>query len=225
MDLTALPLGEQAILLIAGMVLFTSFILLAQPRIVANIHSFAWQGVLLAVVTALVAHDTNLHHLYISALLTLVMKGMFIPWLLHRLIHKMEFQREKDIIHHPALVLFAGGFLVIFCYSTALPIERMSNSVTQPIIGLSMAMVMLGMLMLITRHKAVSQVIGFMAMENGLFFAAISATHGMPMVVELGIAFDVFVASIIFGVFFFHIKNSFDSLDVDQMSKLSESDQ
>jgi hydrogenase-4 component E len=134
----------------------------------------------------------------------------------------MEFQREQDILHHPVLVLLLAGILVIFCYHIALPIEQLANSVTKPIIALSMAMVMLGMLMLITRHKAVSQVIGFMAMENGLFFAAVSATHGMPMVVELGIAFDVFVAAIIFGVFFFHIKDSFDSLDVDQLSSLSE---
>jgi hydrogenase-4 component E len=221
----SLPLSEQAILLFAGMVLFTSFSLLAQPRIVAAIRMFAWQGVLLSIVTVMVAVDTGLHHLYISALLTLLMKAIFIPWLLHRLVHKMEFQREQDILHHPVLVLLAGGILVIFCYSIALPIERLGNSVTQPIIALSMAMVMLAMLMLITRHKAVSQVIAFMAMENGLFFAAISATHGMPMVVELGIAFDVFVAAIIFGVFFFHIKDSFDSLDVDHLSSLSESDQ
>ncbi len=224
MNIIALPLGEQAILTLAAMVLFTSFILLAQPRIVSAIRTFAWQGILLSTVTALVAFDTGLHHLYVSAALTLAMKGLFIPWLLHRLIHKMEFQREQDVIHHPALVMFAGAILVIFCYSAVLPIEKLGNSVTQPIIGLSMAMVMLGMLMLITRHKAVSQVIGFMAMENGLFFAAVSATHGMPMVVELGIAFDVFVAAIIFGVFFFHIKDSFDSMDIDQMSKLSEAD-
>lgn len=225
MTLTALPLSEQAILLLAGMVLFTSFSLLAQPRIVAAIRMFAIQGILLATVTAMVALDTGMHHLYISALLTLVMKAMFIPWLLHRLVHKMEFQREQDILHHPVLVLLAGGVLVIFCYHIALPIEQFTQSVTQPIIALSMAMVMLGMLMLITRHKAVSQVIGFMAMENGLFFAAVSATHGMPMVVELGIAFDVFVAAIIFGVFFFHIKDSFDSLDIDHLSSLSESDE
>jgi len=225
MNIMSLPLSEQAILLFAGMVLFTSFSLLAQPRIVAAIRMFAWQGILLSIVTVMVAVDTGLHHLYISALLTLLMKAIFIPWLLHRLVHKMEFQREQDILHHPVLVLLAGGVLVIFCYSIALPIERLGNSVTQPIIALSMAMVMLAMLMLITRHKAVSQVIAFMAMENGLFFAAVSATHGMPMVVELGIAFDVFVAAIIFGVFFFHIKDSFDSLDVDHLSSLSESDQ
>lgn len=225
MNLMDLPLGEQAILSLAGLILFTSFSLLAQPRIVAAIHTFAWQGVLLSIVTALVAFDTGLHHLYLSALLTLVMKAIFIPWLLHKLVHKMEFQREQDVLHHPVLVLMAGAVLVIFCYSIALPIEQFSTSVTQPIIALSMAMVMLAMLMLITRHKAVSQVIGFMAMENGLFFAAVSATHGMPMVVELGIAFDVFVAAIIFGVFFFHIKDSFDSLDVDRLSSLSESDE
>jgi len=225
MNLTDLPLGEQAILMLAGLVLFTSFSLLAQPRIVAAIRTFAWQGVLLSVVTALVAYDTGLHHLYLSALLTLLMKAIFIPWLLHKLVHKMEFQREQDVLHHPVLVLMGGAALVIFCYSIALPIQKLSISVTQPIIALSMAMVMLAMLMLITRHKAVSQVIGFMAMENGLFFAAVSATHGMPMVVELGIAFDVFVAAIIFGVFFFHIKDSFDSLDVDRLSSLSESDE
>ncbi len=225
MNLMDLPLSEQAILTLAGMVLFTSFSLLVQPRIVAAIHTFAWQGVLLSLVTALVAFDTGLHHLYISALLTFLIKALFIPWLLHRLVHKMEFQREQDVLHHPVLVLMAGGALVIFCYSIALPIEKLSTSVTQPIIALSMAMVMLAMLMLITRHKAVSQVVAFMAMENGLFFAAVSATHGMPMVVELGIAFDVFVAAIIFGVFFFHIKDSFDSLDVDHLSSLSESDE
>jgi len=224
MNIMLLTLSEQAILLLAGLVLFTSFSLLAQPRIVAAIRTFAWQGLLLSIVTVMVAIDTGLHHLYISALLTLLMKAIFIPWLLHRLVHKMEFQREQDILHHPVLVLLAGGILVIFCYSIALPIKQLSNSVTQPIIALSMSMVMLGMLMLITRHKAVSQVIGFMAMENGLFFAGVSATHGMPMIVELGIAFDVFVAAIIFGVFFFHIKDSFDSLDVDHLSSLSESD-
>jgi hydrogenase-4 component E len=76
--------------------------------------------------------------------------------------------------------------------------------------------------MLVTRRKAITQVIAFMAMENGLFFAAVTATHGMPLVVELGVAFDVLVAAIIFGVFFFHIRDSIDSLDVDELSRLSE---
>jgi len=109
MNIMLLPLSEQAILLFAGMVLFTSFSLLVQPRIVAAIRMFAWQGLLLSIVTVMVAVDTGLHHLYISALLTLLMKAIFIPWLLHRLVHKMEFQREQDILHHPVLVLLAGG--------------------------------------------------------------------------------------------------------------------
>jgi hydrogenase-4 component E len=88
-----------------------------------------------------------------------------------------------------------------------------------------MAVVLLGMLMLVSRGKAVAQVVGFMSLENGLFFAAVAATHGMPMVVELGIAFDVLVAAVIFGVFFFHIRDSIESLDVDQLNRLSESDE
>ncbi len=225
MNLINMPLGEQAILTIAGLILFTSFALLSQPRIVTTIHIFAWQGILLSIDTALVAYDTGMHHLYWSAGLTFIMKGLFIPWLLHRLIHRMEFQREQDTIHHPAMVLLAGAILVIFCYAVALPIEKLGTSVTQPIIALSMAMIMLAMLMLITRHKAVSQVIGFMALENGLFFAAVSATHGMPMVVELGVAFDVFVAAIIFGVFFLHFNDNFHSLDIDHLTRLSEAEE
>jgi hydrogenase-4 component E len=81
------------------------------------------------------------------------------------------------------------------------------------------------MLLLISHRLAVSQVIGFMAMENGLFFAAVVSTHGMPMIVELGIAFDVLIAAVLFGVFFFHISENLDTLDVDQMNRLSEIDQ
>jgi hydrogenase-4 component E len=86
-------------------------------------------------------------------------------------------------------------------------------------------MVLLGMLLMIVRKKALSQVIGFMAIENGLFFAAVASTYGMPMVVELGIAFDVLVAAILFGVFFFQMRASIDSLDVDRLNRLREIDE
>jgi hydrogenase-4 component E len=95
---------------------------------------------------------------------------------------------------------------------------------TRSTLAVALATVMLGMLMMVTRRHAVTQILGFLAMENGLFFAATSATYGMPMVVELGVALDLLIAAFIFGIFFFHISTTFESLDVEQMAKLKETD-
>jgi hydrogenase-4 component E len=223
--LAELPLYQQAILTLAALVMFTSFALLAQSRVVPMIHVFAWQGLLVAVTTALVAFDSGKHDLYISALLAVLLKALFIPWLLHRLVNRLGIDRDEHGSEHPATVLMIGALLVIFCYYVAEPIRELSASITRNTIAVSMAVVLLGLLMLVSRGKAVAQVVGFMSLENGLFFAAVAATHGMPMVVELGIAFDVLVAAVIFGVFFFHIRDSIDSLDVDQLNRLTEKDQ
>lgn len=224
MDLTQLNLFEQAILTAAAMVMFMSFLLLSQSRVISTIHTFSAQSVLIVLITGLVAIEEREMHLAWSALLTLVLKVIFIPWLLHRIARKFRIQRAADIMYSPALVMLAGGAIAIFCYYIALPIERYIEGITRPIVAISMTTVMLGFLILITRSKAISQVIGFMAIENGLFLAAISATQGMPMIVEIGVAFDVLVAAIIFGVFFFQMKESFDSFDVDHLNQLSEGD-
>lgn len=217
-----LPLIEQAILTVAALVLVTAFALLAQSRVVATIHMFAWQGVLLAGGCALVAWNTGETHLYLSALLTLLLKTMFIPWLLVRQARRLGILKDFDAVIRPGLTLLAGGGLVIFCYGVAQPLGAYADSAMRDAIALSLAVVMLSMLMLVTRRKAITQVVAFMALENGMFFAAITATRGMPMIVELGIAFDVLVAAIIFGIFFFHIRDSIDSLDVDQLNRLTE---
>jgi hydrogenase-4 component E len=137
----------------------------------------------------------------------------------------MRIDKVAHTVEHPAIVLMIATALVIFCYYVAQPIQQLSESITRNTIAISMSVVLLGMLMLVSRNKAVSQVVGFMSLENGLFFAAVAATHGMPMIVELGIAFDVLVAAIIFGVFFFHISESIDSLNVSEMNRLSETDE
>ena len=220
----SLSLYEQAIMMLAALVLFSSFALLAQTRMLSMIHVFAWQGVLLSATTALVALVSGQHHLYTSALLTFCLKALLIPWILHRLIIRLGIQSEVESLVGPARVLLAGASLVVFSYWVALPIVQISTLITRNTIAVSMAIVLLGMLMIITRSKAVSQVVGFMAMENGLFFAAVVSTYGMPMVVELGIAFDVLVAVILFGVFFFQIRASIDSLDIDRLNRLTETD-
>lgn len=217
-----LPLIEQCILTLAALILVSSFALLAQARVVATIQLFAWQGLLLATVTVLVAFATDEPHLYVSAALTLTLKCMFIPWLLTRQARRLSILKDRDSVLRPGITLLAAGGLVIFCYSVARPIERYAASITGDAVALSLAVVMLSLLMLVTRRKAITQVIAVMALENGLFFAAVTATHGMPLIVELGVAFDVLVAAIIFGVFFFHIRDSIDTLDVDELSRLAE---
>ncbi|MGA8260328.1 MAG: hypothetical protein WB783_08975 [Arenicellales bacterium] len=224
MSITDLPLLQQLVLVLAALVLFTSFVLLEQTRLVPAIHAFAWQGALVAAVTTVVAASTQGGgHLYFSALLTLVLKALVIPWMLHRLVHRLALDRHTDSLRRPALVTMAGVALVIFSYWLVLPIVEQELSFTRNIVAISLAVVLLGLLMMVARQQAVVQVLGFMSMENGLFLSAVSSTGGMPLVVELGVAFDVLVAMVLFGVFFFQIRESIETLDVDRLNRLTES--
>ena len=220
--MTELPLSSQLIHLFAALVLMLSFAMLAQRRIPALINLFALQGAALVCSTAIVAFSSAQHHLYYSAALTLTLKVLLLPWILHRLVLRLELRRDTETeLNIPATMLI-GMMLVVFCFGLAQPISELASTVTRATLGIAMAVVMLSFLMMITRHKAVTQVIGFLAMENGLFFAATSATHGMPMVVELGIALDVLVGAIILGIFFFQIREQFDSLDLHHLEALRE---
>jgi len=222
MEITQLSHYQQAILLLAALIALTSFLMLGQSRLLRLVFIFAVQGILLSITTALAADVLDSPHLYISALLTLSLKGIFIPIMLQRLVINMGLHRDMETLRNPARVMMAGTGLMVFSYYVCLPIVKLSPLITLNTIAISMAVVLLGMLLMITRRQAVAHVVGFMSIENGLFFAAVVSTYGMPMVVELGIAFDVLVAAVLFGVFFFHIRSSIDSLDVDQLNRLSE---
>ena len=222
MILTLLPLLQQFVLLLAALVLFLSFVLLAQARLVAAIHSFAWQGALVAAATLTVAMAGHSHHLYFSAILTLLLKALLIPWMLHRLTRRLGLERHTETLRSPTLAVMAAVVLVIFSYWLVEPMVAEGLAFTRNIIAVSLAVVLIGLLMMVVRQQAVAQVLGFMSMENGLFLAAVSATAGMPLVVELGVAFDVLVAMVLFGVFFFQIRESIDSLDVDRLNRLTE---
>ncbi len=224
MNYAQLSLIEQLILTLSAMVLLTSFLLLAQTRIVSLINTFAAQGFLLFLGTCLIAQSSGRYHLYISAGITLALKVFFIPWQLRRLVKRLDIRRDVENVGGPSMIMIAGGALVLFSYYVALPIRELSTLATRNTIAISLAIILLGMLMMITRRKAVAQVVGFMSMENGLFFAAVVSTYGMPMVVELGIAFDVLVAAILFGIFFFQIRAGIGSLDVDHLNRLHEVD-
>lgn len=224
MSTTALPMAEQIILTMAALILFTSFLLLAQTRLLTLIHIFALQGGLLFITTILIAFTYDRHHLLISAALTLGLKVFFIPIQLQRLVTHLDIRREVEIVGNSSLIMLAAGALVLFSYYAVLPIREISMLATRNTIAVSLAVILLGMLLIISRRKAVVQVVGFMCMENGLMFAAVAATQGMPMVVEMGVALDVLVAAILFGIFFFQIRTEFGSLDVDKLNRLKEVD-
>jgi hydrogenase-4 component E len=212
----------QIINLLASMLLLIAFAMLSQRRILSLIKLFAWQGLVLSLSTFVVAYSTDQPQLYYSAGLTLLLKVLVLPWLLHRLMRKLNVRWDVETLINIPTTMLAGIVLVIFSFNLAAPISQLSESITRGLIGIALASVLLSLLMMLTRRKAIPQVVGFLAMENGLFFAATSATHGMPLVVELGIALDVLVATFIFGIFFFQIRETFDSLDISHMEKLKD---
>jgi hydrogenase-4 component E len=215
-------LTGQIINLLAAVLLLVSFAMLAQRRILSLINLFAAQGFVLMLSTAFVAWATGQTHLWWSAGLTLLLKVLLLPWILHRLIRRLNVKWDVEtLLNIPTTMLF-GLLLVILAFNLAQPVSALAGTITKGTLGIALAAVLLAFLMMITRSKAVPQVIGFLAMENSLFFAATAATYGMPMVVELGIALDVLVGVIILGVFFFQIRERFDSLDIHHLEKLKE---
>ncbi len=203
----------------AALLLLSAFALLAQRHMRALMHWFALQGVVLALASALVAALADVPELYFSAVLTLALKGMFLPWLLWRLVVRLGVHREVEPLWNITATLLVGAALVWFAFQVALPVERLTHAATRNTIAIALACLFLGLLMMVTRRKAVTQVVGLLAMENALFFTAVAATYGMPLVVELGVAFDVLVATVVIGLFFFHMRDTFDSLDVAALER------
>jgi hydrogenase-4 component E len=215
-------LVSQLIDLFAAVLLLLSFALLAQRRVLSLIHLFTLQGITLVASTSMMAYFTEQPHLYYSAALTFVLKVLVIPWLLHRLLKRLNVRWDVESLLNVPITMLLGIVLVIFAFNLAAPISSLSASVARGTLGIALACVLLSFLMMITRTKAIAQVIGFLAMENALFFAATSATYGMPMVVELGIALDVLIGMVILGVFMFQIREQFDSLDIRKLERLKE---
>jgi len=213
---------SQLVNVLGAVLLLLAFAMISQRRILSLIHLYTLQGATLVVATAVVGHLTLQPHLYVSALLTLALKVVLIPVLLHRLIDRLDVRWDTETLINIPTTMLIGILLVIFAFNLALPIAQLSASIARGSLGIALACVLLSFLMMITRAKAVPQVIGFLSMENGLFYAATAATYGMPMVVELGIALDVLIGVLILGVFMFQIREKFESLDIRHLEQLKE---
>jgi hydrogenase-4 component E len=216
------PFSGQLINLCAAIMLLLGFAMLAQRRILTLINLFMFQGMVLFTSTLIVAITTNQDHLLWSAGLTLLLKVIVLPYILHRLIRRLSVKWDIETLLNIPTTMLVGILLVVIAFNVAQPISLLSGTIMRSTLGIALACVLLAFLMMITRSKAVPQVIAFLSMENGLFFAATSATYGMPMVVELGIALDVLVGMVILGVFFFQIREQFDSLDIRHMEKVRD---
>jgi len=199
-------------------VLILSFALLYQRRLFGVIKIYGLQALLLAAAAAWQAHAQDAPHLYITAAIALVFKAMVIPIALHRIILHLNIHRTLETALGIGPTMVVGVALVALSILLVLPVTAAAGALTRESLAAALSIVLLGLLMMITRRNAVSQVVGFMSLENGLILAAVGV-KGMPLVVELSIAFSVMVAFIIFGIFFFHIRERFDTLDVADIER------
>ncbi len=214
--------ATQLINFLAAILLLLSFAMLSQRRILSLIHLYTLQGLTLVSANLILGFVTADTHIYISAMLTLVLKVGLIPSILHRLVQRLNVKTDVESLLNIPATLLIGIVLVIVAFNVASPISQLASSVARGTLGIALACVLLSFMMMITRAKAIPQVIGFLSMENGLFFAAAAATNGMPMIVELGIGLDVLVGILILGVFMFQIREQFDSLDIHHLEKLKD---
>ncbi len=202
---------------LATIVLICSFALLYQARLLGLIHVFAVQALALALAVAWQAHVQAAPHLYVTAFIALVMKAGLIPYMLRRIVHKLQIARTIEQVVSTNITMLAGVFLTILAIMVVFPAASMETGLEREDLALALAIILLGMLMMITRRNAISQIIGFMALENGLILAA-SGARGMPLVVEVSVAFSVLIAFFVFGIFIFRIRERFDTIDVDELS-------
>jgi len=213
---------EPLIAIVISLILLTSFALLIQNRIHSMIVTFTCQSVLLAVVMFLYALNGFESALYISALFTVLLKVLFIPYALKYFVHSLNIRHKVANVKHRFLLLLGATSLVLFCYRLISKIRIISWTSNNSTLAVAMSVMLLGIVLLITHKKAVAHIIGFMAMENGIFLAAIVATKGLPILVEVGIVFDALVTAILFGIFFSQLRRSINSLDVDRLNLLRE---
>src|SRR5208283_2526035 len=205
--------------LLAGGLVLISFMLLYQNRLYALLNVFALQAVVLALSVAWQAFVQGAPHLYITAAIALFFKAIIIPVSLHRIIARLGIHREVDTVVGIGPTMLAGIALVALSMVVMLRVTSEADSLAREDLAFALSVVLLGLLMMVTRGNAVSQVIGFMSLENGLILAATGA-KGMPLVVEISVAFSVLIAFIVIGIFLFRIRERFDTVDLEALDRL-----
>jgi len=204
--------------LLAGSLVLVSFIQLYQDRLYSLLNVFALHALVLALSVAWQAFIQGAPHLYVTAVIALVFKAIVIPIVLHRMIVKLGIHREIEKVVGVGTAMLLGMGLVALSMVVMLRVTAEADPLAREDLAFALAVVLLGLLMMVTRHNAVSQVVGFMSLENGLILAATGA-KGMPLVVEISVAFSVLIAFIVIGIFLFRIRERFDTVDIGAMDR------
>ncbi|MCP9450583.1 MAG: hydrogenase [Nitrospira sp.] len=215
-------MGSQLIDLCSALLLLTCFAIVAQRRLAACVDLFALQSAFLAGTAALVGFLTDNHHVYVTATMTGVVKVIVIPVVLKKVIQRLNVKRELVMNVNVPVALLICGALVILAFFITRPIIPLGHVLTRDSLAIALAIILIGLFTMIARQKAVTQLVGFLVVENGLFLGATAATHGMPFVVELGVFFDVLVAALIAGIYTNRLQDAFDSVDTSHLTGLKE---
>ncbi|MBS1856960.1 MAG: hydrogenase [Acidobacteria bacterium] len=217
--------GDRMITLMAAFVLVLQITMVAQRWLITNIRAFAVQSLLLAGIANTVAYFNHAPHIYAAAALTLVLKAILLPVFLRRLVARIEIRQEIEPLVNVPLSVIISGLLTMLAYVVAEPLRAASGPGDSAALGhntlpVAIALFLIGFFMMVSRRKALTQVLALLSLENGLFLAAISLTYGMPLIIELGIFFDVLVAVMILAILVYRIRETFDSMDVSRLSRL-----
>jgi hydrogenase-4 component E len=205
--------------LLAGGLVLISFMMLYQDRLYSLLNTFALHALVLALSVAWQAFVQNAPHLYVTAAIALVFKAIIVPVALHRIIKRLGIHRDIETVVGIVPTMLAGMGLVALSLVLMLRITADADALAREDLAFALSVVLLGLLVMVTRRNAVSQVVGFMSLENGLVLAATGA-KGMPLVVEISVAFSILIAFIVIGVFLFRIRERFDTVDVGALDNI-----
>ena len=208
---------DVAHLLAGGMVLL-SFMLLYQDRLFSLLRIFALHALVLALAVAWQANVQAAPHLYVTSAIALMFKAIVIPLALRRIVVRLGIHRQLETVVGVGPTMLLGMGLVALSIAVILPVTAEADPLAREDLAFALSVVLLGLLMMITRRNAISQVIGFMSLENGLVLAATGA-KGMPLVVEISVAFSILIAFIVIGIFLFRIRERFDTVDIGAMDR------
>jgi hydrogenase-4 component E len=213
-------MSQDIVILFAAGMLVTAYLMVGQKALFTAIRLYSVQSFLLGGVAIAMGVAEHRSHLYAGAALTIVLKGVVIPWFLMRVIDRIGIHREiEPFLNVPSSLLICLGFTVVG-YRVSTRLADGAEGATHHVIGASLSMLLMGLFLMVTRRKAVSQIVALLTVENAVFLVALGATTGMPLVVELGISFDVIVAVLVLGILVRRIADRFESMDVSRLSKL-----
>lgn len=213
-------LFSQLCVLGSSLALVFGLFLLWRRGVTAYINAFTWQSIVLAVVTAIVAHFGSDPELYWVALSLILLKVVLIPRLLKQMERRFAAEREVQPYVNTATSLLISGLLVLFGYAVTRPLVALSQLPTRAGMPLAMGLVLVSLFVVISRKKALTQVVGFLMLENGIALLAVLGTYGIPLIVELGVFLDVLMGFLVMQIFVYQIHETFESIDVEQLNRL-----